>query len=86
MLTKAFKEEALKKLEQMTAEDFIGVFKKIGSQKAEKEDNIYLAIEKDFEHYGISIEFSPYMTVKEHNIRMQCNNDYSKESLYVLAA
>lgn len=31
-----FKELALKRLEQMTADDFIRVFEKIGSQKIDK--------------------------------------------------
>lgn len=54
MLTKEFKEAALKKLEQMTAEDFAKVFEKVGSKRTNNTDNLCLIIEKDLESYKIS--------------------------------
>lgn len=93
MLTKEFKEEALKKLENMTAEDFIKVFEKIGSKRTEKNDNLYSIVEGDLERYGILNKFNSYMIVPEHNIKIantmkvtDTDKVYSKDISYVLAA
>ena len=86
MLTKEFKEAALKKLEQMTAEDFIKVFEKIGSQRTEKMDNLYLIIEKKIKKYGISNEFATYTIISEQNIKISNKNEVYSEESYALAA
>lgn len=86
MLTKEFKEEALKRLEQMSADDFIKLFEKIGSERVEEEVNNYLLIEKDLRNYGIS-EFSPYESVKDYNKQDAVYDDYDTNNLsYALAA
>ena len=87
MLTKEFKEVALKKLEQMTAEDFVKVFEKIGSQRTDGTDNLYSIIKKDLKNYGISNEFATYMIISEQNIQSHNINEvYSEEESYALAA
>lgn len=87
MLTEKFKEEALKRLEQMTADDFIRVFEKIGSQRTEGTDSICLAIEKDLNLYCIFDKLNAKVIVPEQSIRMSDNDEvYSKEMSYVLAA
>lgn len=87
MLTEKFKEEALKRLEQMTADDFIRVFEKIGSQRTEETDSICLAIEEELNRYCIFDKWNAKVIVPEQNIRMSDNDEvYSKEMSYVLAA
>lgn len=87
MLTEKFKEEALKRLEQMTAEDFIRVFEKIGSQRIGGTDNTCLSIEEDLNRYCIFDKLNVKVIVPEQNVRMSDTDQvYSREMLYVLAA
>ena len=51
MLTNEFKKAALQKLNQMSGDDFIGVFEKIGSQRTEGEDNLSVIVEQDLSNY-----------------------------------
>lgn len=84
MLTKEFKEVALQKLKQMSADDFVEIFEKIGSQRTEGEDNLCAIIEQDLSNYDMSSIVNPYAVITDCNIKS--DDDYSGKALYFVAA
>ena len=67
MLTDEFKKAAMEKLENMTAEDFITAFERIGSVRAEAEPDLTYAIDRELKVLSSGKELAEYFMLSNNS-------------------
>ena len=85
MLTDEIKKAAMEKLDNMTAEDFITAFERIGSVRAEAEPDLMYAIDRELKALSSGKELADYFMLS-NNSELDSSLAYFDSDSIILAA